>query len=397
MNSKIKGIQILLSTILLVGVFALGLYLGYSKKPYIERVQSVSAKEQPEGFSADFSEFWRVWNTIDEKYPGAEEVSAQDRVYGAIKGLVDSLGDDYSVFFTPEEAEDFEATISGSFEGVGMEVGLRDRILTVIAPLKNTPADRAGIKAGDLILKIGDTVTSGMSVDKAVQLIRGPRGTEITLTILGEADDQPKEVTIVRDRIVIPTLDTEVKGDVFIIKLYNFGPSSARLMSDALTSFRQTGLSKLIIDLRNNPGGYLDAAVDIAGFFLPEGEAVVIEDFGKDTSPKTYRSKGYGLVNNKKIAVLVDGGSASASEILAGALREHEIATLIGTQTYGKGSVQQVIDISEGTILKITVAKWLTPKGISISKEGLKPDIEIMPDPETEDDEIMDTALEFLK
>jgi len=257
-----------------------------------------------------------------------------------------------------------------------MEVGLKDKTLTVVAPLKDTPAYRADIKSGDKILKIDDKVTTGMSVEESIKLIRGPKGTTVTLTIFRAGLNQPKEIKIVRDTINVPTLDTEVRKDgIFVIKLYSFSANSPSLFRNAMKQFVNSGSNKLILDLRGNPGGYLDASIDMASWFLKGGKIVATEDYGNNRSPVVFRSKGYDVFNEKlKFVILIDGGSASASEILAGAMKDHNRAKLVGTQSFGKGSVQEVIDVTPDTILKITVAKWLTPNGNSISEKGLTPD-----------------------
>jgi len=372
--SKTKHIAIIVLFVVLF--FAFGLYVGGSNYREIDKILGVSDKEPQIETQADFSPFWKVWNTIDEKYPSAEGVSDQDRIYGAISGLMSSLNDPYSVYFDPEETKSFEEEISGNFEGIGMEVGMKDKTLTVVAPLKNTPAYRADIKSGDKILKIDDKVTTGMSVEESIKLIRGPKGTTVTLTILRAGLNQPKEIKIVRDTIEIPTLDTEIRKDgIFVIKLYSFSANSSSLFRNAMKQFVNTGSNKLILDLRGNPGGYLDASVDMASWFLKGGKTVVTEDYGNNRSPVMFRSKGYNIFNEKlKFVILIDGGSASASEILAGAMKDHNRATLVGTQSFGKGSVQEVVDVTPDTILKITVAKWLTPNGNSISEKGLTPD-----------------------
>jgi len=372
--SKTKHIAIIVLFVFLF--FAFGLYVGGSNYREIDKILGVSDKEPQIETQADFSPFWKVWNTIDEKYPSAEGVSDQDRIYGAISGLMSSLNDPYSVYFDPEETKSFEEEISGNFEGIGMEVGMKDKTLTVVAPLKNTPAYRADIKSGDKILKIDDKVTTGMSVEESIKLIRGPKGTTVTLTILRAGLNQPKEIKIVRDTIEIPTLDTEIREDgIFVIKLYSFSANSSSLFRNAMKQFVNTGSHKLILDLRGNPGGYLDASVDMASWFLKGGKTVVTEDYGNNRSPVMFRSKGYDIFNEKlKFVILIDGGSASASEILAGAMKDHNRATLVGTQSFGKGSVQEVVDVTPDTILKITVARWLTPNGNSISEKGLTPD-----------------------
>lgn len=397
--SKTKHIAITVLFIFLF--FAFGIYVGGSNYREMDKVLGVSAKDPQIETQVDFSPFWKVWNTIDDKYPSATKISDQDRVYGAISGLMSSLNDPYSVYFNPEETKSFEEEIAGNFEGVGMEVGIKDKVLTVVAPLKDTPAYRADIKSGDKILKIDDKITTGMSVEESIKLIRGPKGTIVTLTIFREGLNQPKEIKIVRDTINVPTLDTEIRKDgIFILKLYSFSANSSSLFRNAMKQFTNSGSNKLILDLRGNPGGYLDAAVDMASWFLKEGKTVVTEDYGNNRSPVVFRSKGYDIFNEKlKFIILIDGGSASASEILAGAMQDYGRAKLVGTQSFGKGSVQEIVDVTPDTILKITVAKWLTPNGNSISEKGLTPDyvVEItQKDLDNKVDPQMNKAVELL-
>lgn len=397
--SKTKHITI---TILFVFLFfAFGIYVGGSNYREVDKILKVSGKEPEIETNSDFSPFWKVWNTIDEKYPSAKDVSDQERIYGAISGLMSSLNDPYSVYFNPEETKSFEEEIAGNFEGIGMEVGMKDKILTVIAPLKNTPAYRANIKSGDKILKIDDKLTAGLGVEEAVKLIRGPKGTTVTLTISREGLTQPKEIKIVRDVINIPTLDTEIREDgIFVIKLYSFSANSSNLFRNAIKEFVSSGSDKLILDLRGNPGGYLEASVDMASWFLKGGKIVVKEDYGNNRSSHIFRSKGYDIFNEKlNFVILIDGGSASASEILAGTMQDHGRAKLVGEKSFGKGSVQEVIDVTPDTVLKITVAKWLTPNGNSISDTGLTPDylVEITEkDIENKIDPQMNKAIELL-
>jgi carboxyl-terminal processing protease len=377
---KTKHITTIILVIFLFFItFCAGIYVGDSNRPEIDKVLGISNKETQIATKTDFSPFWKVWNTLNEKYPSASEITDQDKVYGAISGLVGSLNDPYSVFFNPDETKSFEEEIAGNFDGIGMEVGLKDKILTVIAPLKDTPAYRANIKSGDKIVKIDNTVTSDLSIEEAIKLIRGKKGTTVTLTIFREGSQKPEEIKIVRDTISIPTLDTELRKDgIFVIKLYSFSANSANLFRNAMKQFAESGTDKLLLDLRGNPGGYLDASVDMASWFLPEGKTIVIEDYGSNKTAEIFRSRGYNIFNDKlKFIILIDNGSASASEILAGALRDNGRAKLVGSQSFGKGSVQEVIDVTPNTILKITVAKWLTPNGISISEKGLTPDYPI--------------------
>ncbi len=364
--------------VLIVAIFfAGGFYIGYyqnvkiHKEVALENMQSSLPK-------TDFSPFWKVWSLLDEKYPNASEVTDQERVYGAISGLVGSLNDPYSTFFNPEDTKLFEEDIAGNFSGVGMEVGMKDKILTVIAPLKDTPAYKAGIKPGDKILKIDEQETSELSVERAVKLIRGEKGTEVKLTIFRDGETEPREIKIVRDVINVPTLDTETKGDVFIIRLYSFSANSPDLFRKAVKEFAESGKDKLLLDLRGNPGGYLDAAVSMSSWFLPSGKTVVTEEYANGEKPTVYRSEGYNVFNeNLKFVILTDAGSASASEILAGAMQDYKRAILVGEQSYGKGSVQEVVEVTDDTILKITVAKWLTPNGNTIAEVGLTPDYEV--------------------
>ncbi len=390
------------STVLLVFLFlGIGIYIGFNNSPEIDKVVNVSGKETTVKTKTDFAPFWKVWNDINEKYPNASKVSDQERVYGAISGLIGSLNDPYSVFFKPDDAKLFNADIQGNFGGVGMEVGMKNKILTVIAPLKNTPAYKANIKSGDKILKINDKVTSNMSIEKAIKLIRGDIGTTVILTIFRDGDKKPKEIKIVRATINIPTLDTILRKDgIFEIKLYSFTANSAELFRDALKKFSLAKTDKLLLDLRGNPGGYLDSAVSISSWFLKKGKTVVTEDYGGNSKAKIYRSQGYNIFSNKlKFVILIDSGSASASEILAGAMQDYKKALLVGDKSYGKGSVQEVLKVTPNTLLKITVARWLTPNGNSISEKGLTPDYKVpftKKDFENKKDPQLNKAVELL-
>ena len=374
-----KFSAIFLYIIAIAGVFVLGVYFGYAKRPEIEKVVSLTNKEVPAVVTTDFSPFWKVWNNLNEKSIYAKNISDQNRVWGAISGLASSLGDPYTVFFPPEENKLFNEEIQGSFGGIGAEIGIKNKVLTIIAPLKDTPAWRSGIKAGDKILKIDKTETTDMTIDKAISLIHGDRGTPVTLTIFRPGEKETREIKIIRDIIQIPIIDTEItKDQIFVIKFYSFSESSTEAFRQALVKFSQSGLKKMIVDLRGNPGGYLDSAINIGSWFIDEGKIIVREDFGGKKKEEVYRSHGPRIFTDQlQLIVLVDGGSASASEILAGALKEHKIATLVGETTFGKGSVQELIPITEDTSLKVTVAKWLTPNGISISEKGLEPDIKV--------------------
>lgn len=353
----------------------------------------------------DFAPVWEAWNLLEEKFVPAsttQKVSKKENIWGIIDGLARSYNDPYTVFLSPDEAKNFEEEISGTFGGIGVDIGIRDDILTVISPLKGTPADIAGLHPGDRIVKVDAVSTQQMTIDEAVKAIRGEVGTTVMLTIAREGEKEFLEIPIKRAVIDVPTIKTELKDpDVFVISLYNFGGTATREFRTALRTFIESGRTKLVIDLRGNPGGYLEAAVDIASWLLPGGKTVVTEDYGPLKKPLAHRTKsGQSLLQDDwEIVVLVDGGSASASEILAGALREHEVAVLIGEQTFGKGSVQELVQMSEDSALKITIARWLTPNGNSLSDGGLTPDlnIELTPqDIEAARDPQLDAAIHYL-
>lgn len=358
-------------------IFSIGSVYG-SERAKNRALQSIA----PAGVSItneQLEPFWKVWAVLSDKYVEATTTDTQKRVWGAIQGLASSQGDPYTVFFPPDENKMFKSDIAGNFEGVGMEIAIKEKTLTVVTPIKNSPAERAGVRAGDKIIKIDDKIASDIAVDQAVKLIRGPQGTKVKITFLREGTSEPLEKSIQRDVIDIPTLETETKGNVFIIKLFSFTSQSPDLFRAALREFLQSRKSRLIIDLRGNPGGYLDAAWDIASWFLPAGKIIVTEDFGGKAENKVLRSKGYDVLNKYfgdayKVVVLVDGGSASAAEILAGALQEQGVAKLVGTKTFGKGSVQELVEITPETSLKVTIARWLTPSGHNLSHDGLNPD-----------------------
>jgi len=327
----------------------------------------------------DFSLFWDALSKIEERYVDSDKIDYQKILYGAISGMVESLGDDYTVFMPPEKTDSFVKSVSGkdSFEGVGMELGIKEKILTVVTPIEGTPAYSAGIKAGDKILKIDDKTTEGMTTEEAVSLIRGEKGTQVTLTIIRKNLDKSKEYTLTRDTIEVPVIRWEMLDNgIAYIKIYQFTANLPSKFEDIVTQLLGDNAKKIIIDVRNNPGGYLETAVDVASWFLPENAVVVREEF-KNGEKNEYKSAGYKSLQDFKTVVLVNGGSASASEILAGALRDIKGIKLIGEKTFGKGSVQTLESLRDDSSLKITVAKWLTPSGVSIADEGLKPDVEV--------------------
>lgn len=399
MQKRTTVYTIIIACVIIGISFATGVFFGYSSQPQISQVIAVKGKTTPEEFKeVDFEPFWKAWNIVEKKHVGEEKFDRDKLVWGAISGMVASLGDPYTVFFPPKDKEDFENEIRGEFSGIGAEIGIRKEILTVIAPLKESPAEKAGLKAGDKILKIGDTFTNDLTLDEAIHKIRGERGTKVTLTILHTSEDKPRTVDVVRDTIRIPLIVTESRPNgIFIIRLFSFSENSDGEFTKAVRKFLNSGSTKLVLDLRNNPGGFFGSAVNIASWFLPEGE-VVAQEVYREGEPDIYRSSGLGALEHTPTVILVNQGSASASEILAGALQEYKKAVLIGEKTFGKGSVQQLENLTPNTSLKITIAKWLTPNGKSISKEGLTPDIEVKTPENIKEgeDPQLDRALEYL-
>lgn len=396
---RIAGIIVLMALL-----FSSGYFLGESSASSQPAAAILNSEEK--AIPADMAPFWKAWKILDEKFAPAssttDPVTAEKKIWSATEGLAGSYGDPYTVFFPPKESKMFEEEIRGSFGGVGMEIGIQDNALTVIAPIKNSPAEKAGIKAGDKILTIDDKPAQKFSTDEAVGMIRGEEGTQVTIVFYRPSTKEEFTKILGRAVIDIPTIDANLRSDgVFVIKLYNFSAVSPNLFRSALRQFVESKSDKLVLDLRGNPGGYLEAALDMASWFLPSGKVVVTEDFGTKKEPTIYRSKGYDVFNaNLKFAILVDKGSASASEILAGALQQQGKAKLFGENTFGKGSVQELVNVTDNTSLKVTVAHWLTPNGISISNGGLKPDFEVKVTPENTkngNDPVMNRAVEYLK
>ena len=382
--------------------FFLGIAVGYINRPAVEKVVNVLHQESSKPAEVDFSTFWTVWTKLETQYVDKSKIDRQKLVDGAIAGMVKAIGDPYTVYFPPEDAKAFQQEIKGSFGGIGAEIGLRKGIVTVVAPLKNSPAEHVGLKAGDKILKIGDRDTTDMSVEEAVKMIRGEKGTIVRLTIFRDGDTKTREFSVTRDTIVVPNITTEEKPNgIYVIQLAHFSENAASDFRKAVSEFMRSGKKKLVLDLRNNPGGYLESAVDIASWFLPAGDVVVSERWS-DGREEIYRSKGYKALETTPVVILVNKGSASASEILAGALRDQRGIKLIGEKTFGKGSVQELENLPRNASLKITIAKWYTPSGKSINDNGLDPDITVTASATStealdEKDPVLDKALEILR
>ncbi len=402
MNNKVKFLQLLM--IIIISGIA-GYYFGVNKvnvswESYKPSVAVVN-KEAPSSIQAvDFSLFWNVWQRLESRYYDKEKLNAQKMLNGAIEGMTQSLGDPYTMYLPPSQNSNFKSGLAGQFSGIGAELGMREKQIIVVAPLTGSPAEKAGLKPGDSILKVNDDVTVNWSISNAVEKIRGPKGTSVKLTILRKNIDKPIDVKIVRDTITIKSVEgwikkvreiegikssTSIKGKednrVAYIRLSQFGDATNKDWVELINSYRlefqkDPNIKGLILDLRNNPGGYLSDAIFIASEFLRVGQPVVIEEIGQGVRSTQSVSR-QGLFQDSKLVVLINKGSASASEIVSGALRDNSRAKLIGETTFGKGTIQAADDLGKGAGLHITIAKWLTPKGVWVHGEGIKPDLEV--------------------
>lgn len=414
----------LLRTLLLIVIagFA-GYYVGVSQitfawnnfQPHVE----ISSKEPPPSLQyGDASRMWNVLEKLEATYYDPESIDADEIMNGAISGMVSSLEDPYTVYLPPAQNEDFKQGMAGQFEGIGAELSMPETEVIVVAPLDGSPALKAGIRTGDTIIKVNDEFISGLNLHEVVEKIRGPKGTEVVLTVLHKDENQPVDIRITRGTITVKSLTTWTKkvsevenietntpplsgagdSEIIYVRLSQFGDSTNEEWLRVATDIdRQLGandnIKGVVFDLRNNPGGYLKDAVHIVSEFVGSGTAVMQEDkSGKQTA---FPVSGEGLLTDVPVVVLINGGSASASEIVAGALRDHDRATLVGENSFGKGTIQQAEDLGGGAGLHVTIAKWLTPDGYWVGNgktgEGLKPDVEVAPD---EEDRTHDVQLE---
>lgn len=393
---------------LVVVSFGIGFELG-KKDEAATKLESIPAteaifvnKEKGASNVIDFSLFWEVWRLVQEKFVDAEKLDANKLFFGAINGMLRATGDPYTVFFDSEENRKFNEDIAGSFEGIGAEIGIKGGVLTIVAPLKDSPAEKAGLRSGDKILKIGEDNTSDMSIDDAIDKIRGAKGTDVVLTIFHNGDEETREITVTRDTINVKSVNLEFKddGNIAYVELNRFGADTAigfRKIANDIVAKKSQGL---ILDMRNNPGGFLDVSVEVASKLIPKGKTVVIEE-DSDGNQKKLPTSGGDVLSGIETVVLINEGSASASEILAGALKDNrENITIVGMKSFGKGSVQELIPLKQGTAVKITVAKWLTPNGKQINDEGIGPDIEVdltNDDYENDRDPQLEKALDILQ
>ncbi|MDZ7744253.1 MAG: S41 family peptidase [Candidatus Saccharibacteria bacterium] len=359
------------SIFVVVVIFSLGFLVGNGTLQFnLSSVDPISTNQDlPD--SLDMNEVQDLYSSLRNNYDGQLELD--ELMDGLKEGLAGATGDPYTEYLDAEESADFEEGLSGTFTGIGAELSKsEDNYITIVAPISGFPAEAAGLRAQDIVAEIDGENAYDISVSEAVSKIRGPEGTDVTLTIIREQSKQ-LELTITRDKIVIPSVESEVTDGIGYLKVSRFGNDTERLVQEAAEKFRSVGVEGVILDLRNNPGGLLDASVSLAGLWVENGETV-LEEKREDVVVKTFRSEGSALLRDVPTVVLLNEGSASASEIVAGALQDYELATIIGEQTYGKGSVQRLVRLSGGAQLKVTIARWFTPDGRNIDKEGIEPD-----------------------
>ena len=402
--NKNSVFAVLVLTVILITAFSaygLGYQAGVAK-PVNINVEELSNIEQPEGSEpkADFAIFWEVWDELKKQHPDFNEVEKRDLVYGAVRGLTDALGDPNTIFFDPEDSQRFGEDISGHFTGIGAEIDIKNDQLIVVTPLAGSPAEKAGLVAGDAIISIDGEPTHSLNLDEAVKQIRGPRGSTVVLVVRTNGQAANREVSIVRDDIEVPSVESKiVENDLLYIRIYNFSANTPILFYSEMVKRAFTGVSGVVLDLRNNPGGFLDVGIDAAGWFIG-GEKLVVTELFTSGDKEEFYSAGSGVLDDIPLVVLVNEGSASASEILAGAIRFHRGVKLVGTQTYGKGTVQQLDHLSEGSSIKVTIANWLLPDGALIEGSGITPDIVIEQDEEDVLDGVdtqLQKAIEILK
>lgn len=400
---KVRTLHIIL-VILIVGLVSgnIGFFIGVNKVAFdwknYKPLLSVTSKEPPSQQNVDFSQFWTVWQKVEEQYYDKSKLDSQKMVQGAISGMVQSLGDPYTVYLPPTQNSDFKQGMAGQFEGIGAELGMKDKQIIVVAPLDGMPAKKAGIRSGDAILKVNDQPTAGWTLSQAVEKIRGPKGTDVTLTILHKEETKAQEVKIQRGTITVKSVNAWIKPvkdiegvkitdsaiqekRIGYIRLSQFGDNTnaewlAAINDIALKMEQEGAIEGIVLDLRNNPGGYLTDATFIASEFIKDG-TVVIQDRGDGQTKTTFAVNRKGLLTEIPVIVLINRGSASASEILAGALRDHNRAILVGETSFGKGTIQQAEDLGGGSGIHVTIAKWLTPNGTWVHEKGLEPDIAV--------------------
>lgn len=357
--------------------FVFGLVIGLSFFPSYNylgtALNEVNSENKKLPKNLDYSSVEEVYDALRVNYDG--QLNVDDIINGLKTGLVESAGDPYTNYLSTEDNEDFDSQLSGTFTGIGAELIEENNVVVVSTPLSGFPAEKAGVKARDIIFKIDGEDATQLTVADAVKKIRGEKGTTVKLTLIREGEQI--EVSIVRDVINIPSVKSEVINGIGYMTIYRFGDDTTELARKYAQEYKNSGINGVVVDLRNNPGGYLEESVGVASLWLDKNSVVVEEKRG-DVSIKKDRAYGGNILKGTKTVVLINGGSASASEILAGALKDNNLATLVGEKTFGKGSVQQLEEFKDSSALKVTVAKWFTPSGKNIDKEGISPDKEVV-------------------
>lgn len=370
-NNRFLNKKVILNAVVLLLVFGGGFLLGDNKDDLLQQAKYGQVSQNSDlSQKLDLGGVDELYNELRQSFDGELEPSKLED--GLKQGLVKAAGDPFTEFLNAEATKEFEEGLAGSFEGIGAELGKEDQSIVIISPIAGFPAEKAGLKAGDEIVEINDESAFDITITEAVKRIRGPKGTEVKLGII--RDERPLDVTITRDTIKIPSVKSEMLGgQIGYIEISRFGDDTTQLTTKAAHDLLDKGAESIILDLRNNPGGLLESAIDVASLWLPSGTLVVEEKRG-DTTVKTHRAGNGPILEGIPTVVLINEGSASASEIVAGALRDNDAATIIGQDSYGKGSVQEIISLDDGGSLKVTIARWFTPAGRNIDKEGIEPD-----------------------
>ncbi len=349
--------------------------------------------------TANLSLFWDVWNALEKSYVDTEKLSTQNQIYGAIGGMVNSLDDPYTVFMTPEETTSFHQSLGGELEGIGAELTVKEGLLMVISPLKGSPAEKAGLLPGDYIYMVDGKLTSDMTLFEAINAIRGAPNTDVELTVVRKDSPEPIIMKITREKINVPSVELEYKDNIAVLSISQFGDNTYSEFEEAVSQLLLKPADALILDLRLNGGGYLDTSVEMMSeFFKDKVKAVIVKR--RDQDNEIIYTKGNGKLTDIKIAILINEGSASASEILAGAFQDYKRAIIIGTKSFGKGSVQELSSLTDGSSLRMTIAKWYTPNDRTIDHTGITPDTIVEMESSkigTEEDIQLQSAIDYLK
>lgn len=390
-RKKITRNIIAIAVVVLVFVVGVGIgngSIGFSN-------QNQVAKDLPQNLN--YADVEELYDHLRKSFDG--QLKEEDLIEGLKEGLVSATGDHYTEYLGPEEAKSFNEELNGTFSGIGAELSKKDDYVIIVAPISGFPAQKAGLRAQDVIAEIDGESAYGLDTTEAVNKIRGPAGTKVKLKVI-RGGEQELDFEITRETITIPSVEYSIKdGNIGYMKVTRFSEDTADLAAKAANEFRQKGVKGVVLDLRNNPGGLLDASVSLSGLWLPDGKTV-LEEKRDGVTVKTYDSKGPATLNGLPTVVLINEGSASASEITAGALKDHGAATLMGQKSFGKGSVQTLEELPNGGVLKVTIARWYTPGGKNIDKEGISPDKKVEfteKDATANKDPQLDAALNQLK